>query len=83
MLLAFAIGLDVCARALGTIGAARTGDRPATWTCALCGSPFVAAFALGGQDGLLDVDPIPLAGLLALFALSVLAVTVVVAVLAG
>jgi hypothetical protein len=82
-LLAFGVALDVCARALGTVAAGRAGDRTATWWCLLGGSPFVAGFALYGPDGPVDVDPAPLAGLLALFAAGVLAIAVVLAALGG
>jgi hypothetical protein len=83
LLLAFGLALDTCARTLGTIGAGRAGDRGATWWCALGGTPFVAGFALYGPDGPVDVDPAPLAGLLALFAGFVLAIAVVAAALGG
>jgi len=79
LLLAFGLALDVCARALGTIAAGRAGDRAGTWWCALGGSPFVAGFALYGPDGPVDIDPAPIAGLLALCAAGMLAIAVVAA----
>jgi hypothetical protein len=81
VLLAFGIALDAGARALGTIAAGRAGDRAGAWRCALGGSPFVAGFALYGPEGPVAVDPAPIAGLLALGAVSVVAIAVVAAAL--
>ncbi len=81
VLLAFGIALDAGARTLGTIAAGRAGDRAGAWRCALGGSPFVAGFALYGPDGPVAVDPAPIAGLLALGAVGVLAIAVVAAAL--
>jgi hypothetical protein len=83
LLLAFGLSLDTCARALGTVAAGRAADRSGAWWCALGGTPFVAGFALYGADGPVEVDPAPLAGLLALFAAVVLAIAVLVAALGG
>jgi hypothetical protein len=83
LLLALGIGLDAFARALGTIAAGRVRNHGSAWACLLGGSPFVAAFALFGEDGPVVADPAPFAGLLALTALGVLAVAVVVAALGG
>src|SRR5205807_4563444 len=46
VLLAFALALDACARALGTVAARRAEEVQWGWWCALGGSPLVAAFAL-------------------------------------
>jgi hypothetical protein len=68
VVLAFALAMDACARTLGTIAAARAGEREWAWGCALGGSPLVAAFALCQDDGPVSVDPAPLAGLLSVLA---------------
>jgi hypothetical protein len=83
LLLAVGIALDAGARTLGTIAAGSAGDTGSAWACALGGSPFVAAFALFGEDGPVATDPAPFAGLLGLTALAVLAVAVVAAALGG
>ena len=59
--LAFAIALEACSRALGTVTAARAGERAWACACAIGGAPVVAWFALRRRD----VEPAPLAGLLA------------------
>jgi cell division septation protein DedD len=75
LLLAFGLAIDTCARALGTIAAARSGQGDYVWLCALGGSLAVAPFALFGSSGPVRTEPAPLAGLLAVLALGVLAVT--------
>jgi hypothetical protein len=59
--LAFAIALEACSRALGTVTAARAGERAWACACAIGGAPVVAWFALRRRE----VEPAPLAGLLA------------------
>ena len=81
--LALGLALDTCARALGTVAAGRAGDRGAAWLCAVGGTPVVAGFALYGENGPVEVDPAPLAGLLALFAAGILVIAVVAAALGG
>jgi hypothetical protein len=83
VLIAFALAMDACARALGTIAAARAGEREWAWSCALGGSPFVAAFALFQPEGPVKADPAPLAGLLSLLAGLGLFVALLVAVAGG
>jgi hypothetical protein len=74
VVLAFGIAIDAAARALGTIAAGRSGSTRWAWLCGLCGSPAVALYTLFGKDGPLSVEPGPIAGLLSLLALLVLAV---------
>jgi hypothetical protein len=66
--LAFAVAFDACSRALGTVAAARAGERGWACACAIGGSPVVAWFALLRRSGRVEVEPAPLAGLLALLA---------------
>jgi hypothetical protein len=67
-MLAFAIALEACSRALGTVAAARAGQRTWAGACAVGGSPIVAWFALASRRGGVEVEPAPLAGLLAVLA---------------
>jgi hypothetical protein len=73
ILLAFGIALDVVARALGTLAARRAGTIGWAWACALVGSLAVARFTLFSSDGPVAADPAPIAGLLSLLALAVIA----------
>jgi hypothetical protein len=75
VVLGLAIALDACSRALGTVAAARAGERAWSCACALIGSPAVAWYAFGRRTGRAHAEPAPFAGLLA-------GVAVVVAVLA-
>jgi hypothetical protein len=68
VVLAFAIALEACSRALGTFAAARAGERTWAGACAVGGSPVVAWFALASRRGGVEVEPAPLAGLLAVVA---------------
>jgi hypothetical protein len=72
--LAFGIALDACSRGLGTIAAERAGEHEWAWGCLLGGSPVVAAFTLLSRSGPVSVEPAPLAGLVSLAALAVLAI---------
>ena len=81
VLLAFGLALDVCSRGLGTIAAGREGSSEWAWWCALGGSPVVAWFALFQQDGPVRTEPAPLAGLIGILALVVLAVALAAAAL--
>jgi hypothetical protein len=65
VVLAFAIALEACSRALGTVAAARAGERAWACACAIAGAPAVAWFALLRRSAGADVEPAPLAGLLA------------------
>jgi hypothetical protein len=66
--LAFAIALEACSRALGTVAAARAGERAWAAGCAIGGAPVVAWFALLRRSGRVEVEPAPLAGVLAVLA---------------
>lgn len=79
VLLAFGLALDACSRGLGTIAASREGSTEWAWWCALGGSPVVAWFALFQQDGPVRTEPAPLAGLIGILALIVLAVALLAA----
>lgn len=79
LLLAFGLALDVCARGAGTIAASRTGSSEWALWCALGGSPVVVWFALLQDDGPVRTEPAPLAGLVGILALVVLAVALVAA----
>jgi hypothetical protein len=74
LLLAFGLALDACARALGTIAASKAGAQAWAWASALGGSPVVAGFALFRRSGPVEIDPAPLAGLIALLAMGILVV---------
>ena len=73
IVLAFALALDACARAVGTIAARRAGRPDWAWGCVLIGSPAVAIFSRS-EDA--TAEPAPLAGLLAVVALLALVVAV-------
>jgi hypothetical protein len=65
VMLGFAIALEACSRALGTVAAARVGERAWACVCAIGGAPFVAWFAFWRPSGRAETEPAPLAGLLA------------------
>ncbi len=73
LILAFGLALDACSRALGTIAAGRSGAADWAWLCALGGSPLVAGFALSGSEDEPRREPAPLAGLISLLAIAILA----------
>ncbi len=73
LLLAFGVALDASARVLGTVAASRVGHRSWILPCVLVGSPAVAMFALFQKTGPVGTDPAPLAGLLSLGAMAVIA----------
>lgn len=77
VLLAFGLALDVCSRGLGTLAAGRAGSAEWAWWCALGGSPVVVSFALFQRGGPVETEPAPLAGLIGVLALVVLAVALV------
>ena len=68
LLLGLAIALEACSRMLGTVAAERAGQRGWAFACAIVGSPAVAWFALLRPSGRVEVEPAPLAGLLAVLA---------------
>jgi hypothetical protein len=76
-LLACGIVLDGGSRLLGTVAAGRVQRPTWAWGCAIVGSPAVAMFALFGPDGPVSTEPGPLAGLLSVLAVGVIAVAVV------
>jgi hypothetical protein len=78
VMLGAAIALEACSRAIGTVSAARAGERAWACACAIIGAPAVLWFALERRDGRTDIEPVALAGLLAAFAaaLALLAVLV-------
>jgi len=65
VMLGFAIALEACSRAIGTMAAARLGARFWACACAIGGAPFVVWFAFGRRSGWAEVESVPLAGLLA------------------
>ena len=65
VMLGFAIALEACSRALGTVAAARAGERGWACACAIGGAPFVAWYAFWRRSGRAETEPAPLAGLLA------------------
>jgi hypothetical protein len=77
--LAVAFGLDVVARALGTVGGARDGNDEVAWSCLLFGSPAVVGYAMS-SDERLRTEPMPLAGTLGGAALVLLALALLAAI---
>ena len=77
LLLAFGIALDACSRALGTIAAGHAGRPDWAWGCALGGSPAVALFAVFRDEGPVATEPAPLAGLLSVLAIAVIALAAI------
>jgi hypothetical protein len=65
VMLGFAIALEACSRAIGSVAAARSGARGWACACAIGGAPFVAWFAFRRRSGWAEVESAPLAGLLA------------------
>jgi len=65
VMLGFAIALEACARGIGAVAAARSGHRGWACACAIGGAPFVAWFAFWRPSGRAEIEPAPLAGLLA------------------
>ena len=83
VLLAFALALDACSRLLGTFAALRAGEREWAWWCALGGSPLAAGFALMQRSGPVRTEPAPLAGILGVVAIVVLALAALAGALEG
>jgi hypothetical protein len=79
LVLGLAIVLEALSRALGTIAAERAGQRGWACVCAIVGAPVVVWVALLRQPDRIEVEPAPLAGLLAVLA----AVVAVVGILIG
>ena len=67
LLLGLAIVLELLSRALGTVAAERAERRGWACACAIVGAPVVAWVMLLRRPRI-DVEPAPLAGLLALLA---------------
>lgn len=67
IVMAVAIAIEACSRAVGTVAAERAGQRGWAAACAIGGSPVVAWYALL-RPGRVDVEPAPLAGRLAVLA---------------
>lgn len=67
-MLAFAIALEACSRGLGTVAAARAGERAWACACAIGGAPVVAWSVLLRGPNRIEAEPAPLAGLLAVLA---------------
>jgi hypothetical protein len=65
VMLGLAIALEACSRALGTVAAARAGERMWACGCAIGGAPIVVWFAFLRRSGRVEVEPAPLAGFLA------------------
>lgn len=65
VMLGFAIALEACSRAIGTVAAARSGARGWAGACAIGGAPFVAWFAFRRRSAEVEVESAALAGLLA------------------
>lgn len=68
LVLGLAILLEALSRALGTVAAERAGQRGWACACAIGGAVVVAWVALLRRRDRIDVEPAPLAGLLALLA---------------
>jgi hypothetical protein len=83
LLLAFGLSLDACSRALGTLAAWRAGEREWAWWCALGGSPLTVGFALMQNTGPVKTEPAPLAGMLGVGGILLLALALVVSALGG
>ena len=71
------IVLDACSRLLGTVAAGRAQRTAWAWGCAIVGSPAVAMFTLFGREGRCETEPGPLAGLLSVLAIGVIALGVI------
>jgi hypothetical protein len=68
LVLGLAIVIDAFSRALGTAAAERARRRGLAFACAIGGSPVVAWCTLVRTSSRVQVEPAPLAGLLALAA---------------
>lgn len=68
LVLGLAILLEALSRALGTVAAERAGRRGWACACAIVGALVVAWVSLVRRSGRIDVEPAPLAGLLAVLA---------------
>ncbi len=77
LVLAVGIVLDGCARALGAIAAVKVERHDWAWGCVIVGSPVVASFALFQREGPVMIEPGPLAGLVSLAAMGLVAIAFV------
>jgi hypothetical protein len=75
--------LDACARVLGTVAAGHAGRHDEAWACLAIGSPVVAAYTVGGDDGAAGSERAPLPAIVARAALGVLAAGVLLALIGG
>jgi hypothetical protein len=75
-LLGLGILLDACSRLLGTVAAGRVRAPDWAWACVIIGSPAVAVFALFRAEGPVSAEPAPLAGLISLAAMTIVAIAV-------
>ncbi len=74
LVLALGLLLDGCARALGAVAAVKVDRQDWAWGCVIVGSPVVAAFALFQREGPVMIEPGPLAGLVSLAAMGLVAI---------
>jgi hypothetical protein len=74
MLLSLGIVLDGCARVLGAIAAVKLGRQDWAWGCVIFGSPAVATISLFQRSGPVTTELAPLAGVVSLLALGLVAV---------
>ncbi len=77
LVLALGILLDGCARALGAVAAGKVDRQDWAWGCVIVGSPAVAAFALFQGEGPVMIEPGPLAGLVSLAAMGLVAIALI------
>ncbi len=83
LLLAFGLSLDACARVLGTIAAWRAREREWAWWCAIGGSPLAVGFALMQSSGPVKTEPAPLAGIISMGAVALLALAALISAFGG
>jgi hypothetical protein len=74
LLLALGVALDACARALGGVAASKVNQVDWAWGSVIVGSPVVAGFALFQRSGPVTTEPAPLAGLVSLAAMALVAI---------
>jgi hypothetical protein len=79
--LGIGLAFDCCARALGTIAAAREGDLDVAWSCVIFGSPAVVGYTLLAEREGIRTEPAPLAGAMGLLAIALVGIAVAGAVL--
>jgi hypothetical protein len=77
VLLAIGMAFDACARALGAVAASKVDCQDWAWASVIIGSPVVAKFALYQRSGPVTIEPAPLAGLVALAAMGLVAIALI------